>query len=73
MTTMQPNNTVLLNGKPIQHAEGLTLAELLTKLREPEDQVATALNGQFIARPQREHTPLQPGDQVTVFKAIVGG
>jgi sulfur carrier protein len=70
---MSTDISILVNGNPIQHAEGLTLAELLTKLREPEDQVATALNGQFIARPQREHTPLQPGDQVTVFKAVVGG
>lgn len=73
MKDMQATTTVLLNGQPTPHADGLTLAALLARLGEPPDQVATALNGQFVPRHQREHTPLQPGDQVTVFKAIVGG
>ena len=64
---------VLVNGQPLAGAAGLTLAELLTCLDEPADQVATALNGEFIARDRREHIRLVAGDRVTLFKAIVGG
>jgi len=70
---MSANTPVLVNGQAFAGGAGLSLAELLLQLGEPADQVATALNGQFVARPERAHTPLQPGDQVTVFKAIVGG
>jgi sulfur carrier protein len=64
---------VLVNGQPLAGAAGLTLAELLTCLDEPADQVATALNGEFIPRDQREHIRLVAGDHVTLFKTIVGG
>lgn len=70
---MNADTPVLVNGQALADGAGLSLAELLLQLGEPADQIATALNGQFIARSQRAHTRLQPGDQVTVFKAIVGG
>lgn len=46
---------------------------LLALLAGETRQVASALNGEFVPQAQREHTVLQPGDQVTVFTAIVGG
>ncbi|HEY0821125.1 MAG TPA: sulfur carrier protein ThiS [Rhizobacter sp.] len=61
---------VTLNGTPKPWAPGLSLAALLEPL---EGQVATALNGQFVPQAARQQTLLSPGDQVTVFRAIVGG
>ena len=53
--------------------EGLTLAALLTQHGVNAEQVATAVNGEFIPRSQREATVLRPGDTVLTFQAIVGG
>jgi len=64
---------ILVNGEPVADAEGLNLAELLVRLGEPADQVATALNGSFVARDRRDDVQLAGGDRITVFKAIVGG
>ncbi|MEK8029612.1 sulfur carrier protein ThiS [Ideonella sp. DXS29W] len=64
---------VLVNGQPVEGAEGATLADLLARLGQPADAVATALNGQFVPRAARGEVGLSRGDQVTVFKAIVGG
>jgi sulfur carrier protein len=64
---------ILLNGVPVADAEGLSLAELLTRLGEPADAVATALNGSFVARDRRGEVRLAQGDRINLFKAIVGG
>jgi sulfur carrier protein len=65
-----PEPLVYLNGTPQPWAPGLSIAALLN----PEQgKVATALNGQFVPQSARPQTLLQPGDQVTVFTAIVGG
>jgi len=64
---------VLLNGVPVAEAEGLSLAELLARLGEPADAVATALNGSFVARERRGDLRLARGDRIHLFKAIVGG
>ncbi len=52
---------------------GLTLAALLTEHGVNAEQVATAVNGQFVPRPQRCDCRLQPGDAVTTFQPITGG
>ena len=64
---------IMVNGQPLTGAEGLSLAELLTCLGEPANEVATALNGEFIARERRDCVRLVAGDRLTFFKAIVGG
>ncbi|WP_291014659.1 sulfur carrier protein ThiS [Hydrogenophaga sp.] len=53
--------------------DGLTLAALLESQQMEATQVATAVNGTFVAREQREATPLRPGDTVLTFQAIAGG
>lgn len=53
--------------------DGLTLAALLDAQGMASDTIATAVNGQFVPRALRERTPLQPGDTVLTFQAIVGG
>ncbi len=52
---------------------GTTLAQLLERLQQAPASLATALNGQFIAREARATTRLVHADQVLLFKPIVGG
>ena len=65
--------TVRLNEQTLPWREGLTLAALLGDQQVNAEQVATAVNGAFVPRTQREATVLQPGDTVLTFQAIVGG
>ena len=65
--------TLRLNEQTLPWREGLTLAALLGDQQVNAEQVATAVNGAFVPRTQREGTVLQPGDTVLTFQAIVGG
>lgn len=69
--TATDSSPATLNGEPVP--AGLTLAALLEQRGVSPNAVATAINGQFVARSAREQRVLQPGDQVTTFAAIVGG
>ena len=53
--------------------DGLTLAALLTAQGVQPEAVATAVNGEFVARDQRASQLLCAGDTVLTFQAIVGG
>ncbi len=53
--------------------EGLTLSALLLEHGVNAEQVATAVNGEFVPRPQRGTTLLNAGDTILTFQAIVGG
>jgi len=65
--------TLRFNEQSLPCPEDLTLAALLTAQGVNAEQVATAVNGEFVPRAQRASTPLQPGDTVLTFQAIVGG
>jgi len=65
--------TVFVDQKPIDVAPQTTLAQIITQLDLAPEQIATALNGQFIARQNREQHVLQANDNIMVFQAIVGG
>ena len=65
--------TLRFNDQTMPCPDGLTLAALLSAQGVNAEQVATAVNGEFIPRAQRASTPLQPGDTVLTFQAIVGG
>lgn len=62
-----------LNGEPLAVPAGSSLADLIAARGEDPQALATAFNGTFVPRAEREHVHLQDGDAVTVFKAIVGG
>lgn len=64
---------VRFNDREVPCPQGLTVAALLAAEKMPADAVATAVNGEFVARSQREQTLLRPGDTVLTFQAIVGG
>ena len=53
--------------------EGLTLAALLDAQGVDVNQVATAVNGEFVPRSLRAQMRLSAGDTVLTFQAIVGG
>lgn len=68
-----PEATLHLNQRPLPFTTGLTLAELLQREGLDPERVATAVNARFVPREARARTPLQPGDEVITFEAIVGG
>lgn len=69
--------TIQTDHGPVELPAGSTLATALTHIlshHKQEDQsVATAVNGQFVARPGRAHHRLNDGDVVLCFSPITGG
>ncbi len=65
--------TIHLDDQALQLPAGSTLADLLALQQRAPESVATARNGQFIAREARPDTMLADGDQILLFKPIVGG
>lgn len=65
--------TVHVNGSPHLLDVGMSVADLLQRLGAAPESVATAVNGEFVARARRAAHRLLPGDQVTLFQPIVGG
>lgn len=68
-----PSITVQLDGRPHVTASGCTLAQLVSQLGHAPTDVATALNGSFVARAHRDAQVLADGDAVLLFQPIVGG
>lgn len=64
---------VSVNGQRHAVHEGATLADLVGALKLEPAAVATAVNGDFVAREQRATHALQPGDHVACIQPIVGG
>jgi sulfur carrier protein len=62
-----------LNQEPQPWREGLSVAALLAEQGRAPAAVATALNGAFVPRGQREATLIQPGDELTLIQPITGG
>lgn len=65
--------TIRLDDEPLQLPRFSSLADLMTQLQRAPESAATALNGQFVARHARPTVILKDGDQVLLFKPIVGG
>jgi sulfur carrier protein len=65
--------TVSVNGTAQVLPAGSTLAQLLERLDRPPQQVATAVNGDFVARVLRAERVLNDGDQIQCFQPIGGG
>jgi len=65
--------TVQVGGEACQLSPGSTLAELVGALGHDPSAVATAVNGEFVARGARAERRLADGDRVHCFKPITGG
>ena len=61
-----------LNGKPTETGAG-TLAELILEQGFDPASVATALDGEFVARGQRATAALRSGVRVEVLAPMQGG
>ncbi len=68
----QRSRTLFVNGE-IAETDASTLAALVASLGFAEAQVATAVNGAFVARGQRAVTPLGDGDKVEIVAPRQGG
>jgi sulfur carrier protein len=64
---------VIVNGQPHALRAPCTLAELIGQLGHAPEGIATALNGEFVARSQRDARVVRDGDSVTCFQTITGG
>lgn len=65
--------TVHLDEQSLEVPAGTSLSALLALQQRAPESVATALNGLFVPRDARPGTVLGHGDQVLLFKPIVGG
>lgn len=66
--------TVHTDRGPRQLPAGSTVAQLLTQLQtEDPESLATAVNGEFVSRGERERHVLHDGDTLLCFTAITGG
>jgi sulfur carrier protein len=64
---------VAVNGRVHAVPATGTLAELVARLGHAPAGVATAVNGEFVARDRRAAFLLRDGDNVNCFQVIVGG
>ena len=65
--------TIHLNGEAQEVPEGLTVADLLDRLRFPADRVAVERNLEIVPRARWHETHLQPGDRLEVVHFVGGG
>jgi len=64
---------ILLNDEPMQCVEGLTVATLLSQLRQLKPGVALALNQQILPREKWDKQQVREGDRILLFQVIAGG
>ena len=64
---------ITLNGESRELPAGQTLADLIAQLDAPPQALATAVNGEFVARDARTERQLHDGDAVFTFQPITGG
>lgn len=69
--------TIHTDRGPLSLPTGSTLADAVEQLLQGSsrdaDTIATAVNGEFVARGARPHHPLHDGDTVLCFSPITGG
>lgn len=63
---------IVLNGEA-KEVQAATLAQLCAELGLDGPRVATALNGDFVARDARAESPLNEGDAVEILAPMQGG
>ena len=72
LNTTSQRKAILVNGERTE-TEAHTLAELIAARDLDEGAVATALNGEFVARRARTATLLRDGDTVEIVAPRQGG
>jgi thiamine biosynthesis protein ThiS len=64
---------IQINGERQEFSDGLSLSELITRLKLRADQIAIELNHQVLRRSVWESTTLQEGDCVEIVHFVGGG
>lgn len=64
---------ITLNGEALHLPAGSSLADCIAKTNQVPESLATAINGEFVARHDRASRELFAGDTVFTFQAITGG
>jgi thiamine biosynthesis protein ThiS len=64
---------VIVNGKPREVPEGVTVAGLLEALQIDPLRVAVQRNLEIVKREQYAQTALAPGDRVEIITFMAGG
>jgi sulfur carrier protein len=64
---------ITLNGQPREVPPGSSLADLVAAIADSPQALATAVNGDFVAREARSACLLREGDAVFTFQPITGG
>ncbi len=65
--------TVTVNGKPMELPEGLSVDELLSRLKIRREFTAVALNREVTQRARYADTRLAEGDRVEIVHPMGGG
>lgn len=73
MADSTSNATIRINGVIQPWLPGQTVEMLVEQQGLPISGVATAVNGEFVARNVRGQVIVQPGDDIATLHAIVGG
>lgn len=61
------------NGQTMDARVGESLAEFIDRLGKDPNQLATAVNAEFVPRDMRKTLLLQQGDAIMTFEPITGG
>lgn len=69
------NDSIIVdfNGQPMNARAGESLAEFIDRLGKDPNQLATAVNAEFVPRDMRKTLLLQQGDAIMTFEPITGG
>jgi len=65
--------TVTVNGKPMELPEGLSIDELLSRLKIRREFTAVALNREVTRRARYAETVLSEGDKIEIVHPMGGG
>ena len=64
---------IALNGSPKEVADAIAVDELIKQLELAPEQVAVEVNGELLARADREGVQLAEGDAVELVTLVGGG
>ena len=65
--------TVTVNGKPMELPDGLSIEDLLARLKIRREFTAVALNREVAQRSRYSETALHDGDKVEIVHPMGGG
>jgi len=65
--------TVTVNGKPMELPDGLSIEDLLSRLKIRREFTAVALNREVAQRSRYAETALRDGDKIEIVHPMGGG